>query len=106
MSSRKPIAISTHARRDLRSICLSLLQAEEPEQVEAYLEEFDAACERLRAFPSIGVPRGELLPGLRVVIVGSHAVYYRSSADGVRILRILHQHEDHAAEFGRREVLP
>jgi toxin ParE1/3/4 len=43
----------------------------------------------------------DIHPGARRANHGSHAIYYRTAADGILILRILHQKRDPGRHLGR-----
>ena len=47
--------------------------------------------------PRKGADRMHILPGLRRLIVGQPAAFYRMKDDHIRILRVLHQSMDSAA---------
>ena len=42
----------------------------------------------------VGRPRNELLPSLRSFAVGPYVIFYRRIADGVQIVRVLHDRRD------------
>ena len=63
-------------------------------QAESYVNEIRAAIERIAEDPRRGRPSDEIRPGYRRCAVGSHLLFYVASADGVDIIRILHQRMD------------
>ena len=60
----------------------------------AYLEGFHVCFETLGRYPQMGRDYNRLKTGYRRYQYESHVIYYRSSADGVRIMRILHKSQD------------
>jgi toxin ParE1/3/4 len=45
-------------------------------------------------FPKVGAPRDHVSPGLRVLIHGNYASYYRIEDRQVVIVRVFHGHRD------------
>lgn len=71
----------------------------------AFAESVDQVIERLQVFPRSGTPV-EGFDDLRWARVRRfpHAVFYRlDDAGDVRVLRVLHDRRDRAAELGRSE---
>ena len=60
-------------------------------------ERFDEVFRLLAESPQIGRAVDWLLPGLRRFPVGEYLVFFMSSEDGVRIVRVIH---------GAREITP
>ena len=58
-------------------------------QAERYLESLHAKISLAAQHPSFGMDYGFVREGLRRLESQSHAIYFRPSAEGVRILRIL-----------------
>ena len=65
-------------------------------QAETYIREIQAAIERISADPRRGRSINEVRQGYFSYAIGSHAIFYRRSADGVVIVRVLHQRMDHS----------
>ena len=61
------------------------------EQVNRYLGEIEACCQRLAENSLTGRSCNEIRRGLRKMSHGKHIVYYRQDTDGIRVSRILHQ---------------
>ena len=87
------IDISERAHRDLDAIWqYSFKQWSNAKADEYYL----AIRDKLRAAladPESGLPV-EIRPGCRKLLSGSHIIYYRPVADGIEIIRVLHQSMD------------
>jgi toxin ParE1/3/4 len=64
-------------------------------QAEEYLRELQHAIDRAAANPAIGRACDEIRPGYRKLAAGSHALFYRVTAEGViDVVRVLHQRMD------------
>lgn len=58
------------------------------------MNEIRAAVERIAAEPRRGRPCDEIRTGYLRYGIGSHLLFYVESADGVDVIRILHQRMD------------
>ena len=87
------------ARRDLSSIWDFTQERWDAGQAEKYVTEIRAAIERVAEDPCRGRDCGEIRPGYRRYRIGSHVVYYLESADGVDVIRVLHQRMDPPAHL-------
>src|SRR5699024_9474028 len=63
-------------------------------QAETYIAEIRAAIEREADDPRRGRARDEIRHGYRQYGIGSHLLFYVESAEGVDVVRILHQRMD------------
>lgn len=87
--------LSPAAQADLEQIWDYTCQRWDANQAEEYLLELQHAIERTAANPRIGRACDEIRPGYRKLSAGSHALYYRVTAEGlVDVVRILHQRMD------------
>lgn len=68
-----------------------------------FLREFRARARLHAAHPRLGRPRDDLQPGLRSFVAGRYVVFFRPSADGIEVLRVLHGSRDASAELGTDE---
>lgn len=82
------------AQRDLSSIWDFTKERWDAHQAETYVVEIRAAIERVAADPSRGRPCDDVREGYRRYGIESHLLYYVGSADGVDIVRVLHQRMD------------
>ena len=64
------------------------------DQAEEYLRELQRAIERAAANPLIGRACDEIRPGYRKLAAGSHVLFYRLTAEGIVVVRVLHQRMD------------
>ncbi len=63
-------------------------------QADRYLEELEQGISQLAGDAGIGVERGHVRIGYRVLFVSRHAVYYKFNAREIRIVRVLHGRMD------------
>src|SRR5215207_62336 len=61
------------------------------------------SCDRLIRLPHLGRPRGDLLPGIRSLLVNPYVVFYRLQNNEVEIVRVLHGRRDIDAIFAEGE---
>lgn len=82
------------AQRDLSSIWDYTEQRWDAFQAETYLLEIRAAIERVADDPRRGRPCDEVREGYRRYSIGSHLLFYVERAQGVDVIRVLHQRMD------------
>lgn len=85
---------SPSAREDLNSI-FDHIANDNPTAAGHFVGKLKETCSRIAEFPSIGVVRDDLAPGVRCFPVGSYLIFYRSRAVGVEIVRVLHGSRDY-----------
>jgi toxin ParE1/3/4 len=91
MSARsRPVDLSPEARDDYTSILLYTAQQWGDQQMEVYSDLLERALLRIGSNPGIGRRRDDLRPGIRVVQVRQHVIYYRTVGEVIRVDRILH----------------
>ena len=90
------IRLSEAAKEDLIDIWLSTQARWGEAQADSYLDDLDRAFRSLADNPRKGADCMHILPGMRRLIVGRHAAFYRMKDDRIRILRVLHQSMDSA----------
>lgn len=82
------------AQHDLSRIWDYTQQRWSSGQAETYMLEIKAAIERIADDPRRGRTCEEIRAGYRRYGIGSHMLFYIESADGVDIIRVLHQRMD------------
>ena len=87
------------AKQDLRAIGRYTQTTWGRAQRNTYLAKIDAAFHLLSVEPQLGKSCDDLRAGYRKYPVGRHLIFYRQSADGLEIIRILHQRMDIEAHF-------
>lgn len=86
--------LSPAAQRDLSSIWDFTQERWDADQAETYVTEIRAAIERIADDPGRGRSCDEIREGYRRYNIGSHLLFYVESANGVDVIRILHQRMD------------
>ena len=82
------------AQRDLDDIWQYSANRWGEDKAEIYLRQIDAATSRLAENPSIARPCDDIRDGYRVLLCGSHSIYFRTTKDAVLVVRILHARMD------------
>lgn len=90
------VRLSPRAARDLSEIWDYTANRWGLGQAETYLRSLQSALGTLAADPGRGQACGDIRPGYRKQPVGSHVIFYKISvpADGIDVIRILHQRMD------------
>jgi toxin ParE1/3/4 len=95
MSGRKfRFILSENASNDLQKIQDFSLESWGQEQATTYDDAILRALATIQEHPNLGVARGELGPGFRILRVKSPTISYRIAGDAIIIQRILHQRMD------------
>lgn len=100
---RRSIVWSPEAESDLFEIRSWYAVKASADVADARLRAIDRACRRLQDFPRRGRARGELLPGLRSLLINPHVVFYRITPNSIEIVRVLHSRRDIGAIFSNPE---
>jgi toxin ParE1/3/4 len=91
--------LTRQARQDIKEIGRFTQQRWGNDQRRRYLMLFSVTFEKLTQQSILGKPRNELKHGLLSYVCESHVIYFRRTACGVEILRILHQRMDACAHL-------
>lgn len=86
--------LTPRARSDLEEIWDYTAAHWSMDQAEAYLRQIEAAMKVAAADPRRGRRCDETRAGYRKFPAGSHVLFYRTTPDGIDIVRILHQRMD------------
>ena len=86
--------LSPAAQRDLSTIWDYTEERWDARQAETYIGEIRAAIVRIGEEPERGRACDEIREGYRRYSIGSHLLFYIVRADGVDVIRILHQRMD------------
>lgn len=86
--------LTSAAQRDLSSVWDFTEQRWDTRQTETYLSEIRTAIERIADDPRRGRACDDIREGYRRYGIGSHLLFYVERADGVDVIRILHQRMD------------
>ena len=84
------VRIAKPAKSDLRAIGRYTRGRWNRAQARRYLGELDACFHRLAENPQLGRSAESVRPGLWRIEQGRHVIFYRRTADGIRVIRILH----------------
>lgn len=82
--------LTIRARADLRSIAEYTRTRWDDAQAVSYLDNLRRACQRIASNPAIGRADAALPRYLRLE-QGKHVLFFRRDADGILVVRILHQ---------------
>lgn len=64
------------------------------QQADKYLDELDERIALLAEQPEMGSMRHYVRDGYRMLLINSHAVYYRVTSTAIHIIRVLHSRMD------------
>jgi toxin ParE1/3/4 len=81
------------AKSDLQS-AVRYIAADSKKAARRWAVSIRENCAKLGETPRLGVPKPELGPNARVLVVGSYLVFYETDAKSVEILRIMHGARD------------
>jgi toxin ParE1/3/4 len=89
---------SKSARDDLVQI-LEFIAADKPGAATRHVERLEDECWALARNPELGTAREDLLPRLRVWSMDKYAIFYRPTAAGIEVVRVVHGSRDFPALF-------
>jgi toxin ParE1/3/4 len=84
---------STLAEADLAEIWLHIA-LDDPDAADALLDRFESLAKLLASSPAIGRRRPELGRDLRSFPTGHYLLFYRPSATGIELVRVVHAARD------------
>jgi len=76
------------AETDLEEIWWYIAQ-DNPDAADRFLDKIEERCLTLAQFPSMGISRDELHPGLRSLPVGKYLIFYIPLDGGIEVVRVL-----------------
>jgi toxin ParE1/3/4 len=82
------------AERDLEAIWIYTFQEWEAAQASRYIDNITTAFAELAQSPKTAPTRDHVRPGYRRRSVERHAIYFRITAYGIAIIRVLHDRMD------------
>jgi toxin ParE1/3/4 len=86
------------ADEDLLEIWLYIAQDNIP-AADRILDQLDQRCQQLATYPELGTQRNDLVNGMRCLIEGNYAIFYRINPNQIQVLRILHGARDFSTLF-------
>ena len=94
-----PCQLTPLAQADIESIWDFTAAQWNAAQAEIYVRRLWQDIESVTANPELGRDCSEVRPGYQKYPSGSHLLYYRRTAMGVEIVRILHKGMDHPPQL-------
>jgi toxin ParE1/3/4 len=88
--SNPKVSLTRDARKDFRDILRQSLKRWGVEQRDDYRQMLADTMDDLADFPQLGRACETAAAGTRMKPAGAHVIYYRESANGIQVLRILH----------------
>lgn len=92
------VVVSPAARTDLTDIWRYIAD-DNPAGADEFLDLIERTCRVLADYPFMGRNRPELAAGVHSFPIARYIVFYRSAADGVEVVRVLHGARDIGAAF-------
>jgi len=86
--------LSPRAQTDLNEIWDYTVDRWGLEQAESYVRQLWERIESLATHPAIGQECSHIRPGYHKIPCGSHVLFYRLTAEGIDVVRILHERMD------------
>jgi len=84
-----PIVRTGRADEDLIDIWVSIA-TDDPGAADRVLDAIERRWGLLARYPYSGVARDDIAPGIRHLIAGQYLTFYRITAGGIEIVRVLH----------------
>ena len=97
MPGYKPIIFSPQAEEDLRTLLQFTHLKWGREQRERYRKSLRSGIDHLARYPLSGKWRPEYGDQMRSHPVGVHVIFYTPTAQGISVVRIIHQRRDQDA---------
>ncbi|WP_020174444.1 type II toxin-antitoxin system RelE/ParE family toxin [Methyloferula stellata] len=88
------VKLSPRAQSDIEDIWDYTVSHWGIDQAEVYLRQIQAAIKIVANNPSCGKSCDDVRAGYQKFPAGSHLLFYRTTRDGIDIVRILHQRMD------------
>lgn len=90
----RPYSLSIRSVQDLEEIFDRTVESFGIDQAESYLLKIDGIMNDLAKYAGMGRERVELGDGVKSYPLKSHTIIYTKSMSGIRVLRVLHGHQD------------
>ena len=82
--------LSVDARQDMRGVIAFTLESFGADQATGYENAFFDAFERIAEFPEVAPAPNQNAPAERVLLVGSHRIWYRVGDHEIEVAAITH----------------
>ncbi len=83
------MAASGVARQDIRQSA-RFIADDNPEAARRWTSSILTRIQLLADTPRMGAARDDIRPGLRTFVHGSHLIFYRITAPGIEVVRVVH----------------
>jgi toxin ParE1/3/4 len=94
------VVFAPEARDQLTELETKISASGAPQAAAKYVDAIVTFCEQFESFPFRGVPRDDLLPGLRVSHYrGRTMIAYRVTGETVAVLGVYYAGQDYPASF-------
>ncbi len=87
------VRFNPKAKADLQS-AVRYIAADSKKAARRWSMSIREECAKLGGTPGLGVPKPELGPDVRMLVVRSYLVFYETDTNGVEIIRIMHGARD------------
>jgi toxin ParE1/3/4 len=92
---------TARASRELRAVRRWIAADGGAAVADQMIERLLTAARLLAERPKIGRERPEVSPGLRSFVAWPYVIFYRPLAQGARVVRVIHGHQDLDRAFGK-----
>jgi toxin ParE1/3/4 len=89
---------SPSSRQDLIQI-LEYISQDNPGAALRHVERLEEECWLPARNPEMGTLRNDLLPNLRAWSMGNYVIFFRPTADGIDVVRVVHGARDYPSLF-------
>lgn len=89
----KRASLSPEAENDLVDIWV-FIATDDPVAADRFVDRHRERCAFLAESPGVGRERPELAAGLRSFPIGNYLIFYRLTADGIDVVRVLSGYRD------------
>jgi toxin ParE1/3/4 len=87
------VVLSELAEADLTDIWVFVMQ-DNWEAADRLIDQIHERCQFLAATPKAGRERPDLNASIRSFVVGNYVIFYRETAKGIEVARVLHGYRD------------
>lgn len=95
MPTNKTFRLHPKAERDLEEIYIYTHHLHGMHQADSYIRQIETAMQNLASQPGMARSRDEIRPDLKAFSVGLHVVFFKPTANGITVVRVLHQSMDY-----------
>ena len=89
----KDFTLSPDAAQDIEET-FEFIARDNPAAAARFIDSLYETLLRLSEMPGMGRSREEFFPSLRSFVKNKHVIFYRPTADGIEVVRVLHHSRD------------